>query len=141
MEIYLQVSASHPIDVVVCPVCLLNQFNRGDGKCRRCRNPLKVSYIELLLPTSLAYRDSESLLSMREELGRFIRKMRLRRGMTQAALASATGIHRTYISRAENGQVLPSIIGLIKIAGGLGIDKITLRLRGSDAQMPSALHA
>jgi transcriptional regulator with XRE-family HTH domain len=59
--------------------------------------------------------------------------MRSRLGMTQAALASATGLHRTYLSRVENGQVLPSIIRLIEIAGGLGIDKITLRIRSSDA--------
>ncbi len=43
--------------------------------------------------------------------------------MTQAALASATGIHRTHISRAENGQV-PSVIALIEIARGLGIEAI-----------------
>jgi transcriptional regulator with XRE-family HTH domain len=46
--------------------------------------------------------------------------MRLRRGISQANLASATGIHRTYLSRAENGQVLPSVTVLIEIAGALG---------------------
>ena len=131
LEIYLQVSASQPIDIVVCSVCHLTQFNRGDGKCRRCHNPLKVVYMELVLPTLHAYCNSQSLLSMRRDLGRFIRKMRLRRGMTQTALASATasGISRTYLSRVENGRVLPSTIALIDIAGAIGIDKITLRIR------------
>jgi transcriptional regulator with XRE-family HTH domain len=53
--------------------------------------------------------------------------------MTQAALASATmtGISRAQLSRVENGRVLPSVIALIQIAGALGIDKITARIRSS----------
>ena len=72
---------------------------------------------------------------MRKDLGRFIRRLRLRRGMTQATLASATvtGISRTYLSRVENGRVLPSFLALIEIAAVLGIDKITLRIRSSEA--------
>jgi DNA-binding XRE family transcriptional regulator len=125
---------SQPIDIVVCGVCHLTQFNRGDGKCRRCHNPLKVIYIELVLPTPLAYRNSQHMLSMRKDFGRLIRKMRLRRGMTQATLASATtGISRTYLSRLENGRVMPSVIVLIKLAAPLGIDKVTLRMRSSVA--------
>ena len=134
VENYLHVSAFHPIDAVICPACQLNQFNRGNGKCRRCHRPLGLAYIELLLPTPLACRNSQGLLSIREELGRFIRRMRSRRGMTQATLASATGdISRTYLSRLENGHVLPSVVALIEIAGVLGIDKITLRIRSSGA--------
>jgi len=134
VENYLHVSAFHPIDAVICPFCQLNQLNRGNGKCRRCHRPLKVGYIQLILPTPLDCRESQGLLSIREELGRFIRKMRSRRGMTQASLASATGsISRTYLSRLENGHVLPSVVTLIEIAGVLGIDKITLRIRSSGA--------
>ncbi len=130
----MHISAFHPIDAVICPFCHLNQFNRGNGKCRRCNRPLGVAYIELLLPTPLACRDSQGQLSIRKELGRFIRKMRSRRGMTQATLASATGgISRTYLSRFENGHALPSVVTLIEIAGALGIDKITLRIRSSGA--------
>lgn len=138
MEIHLHVSASHPIDVIKCPACHRNQFNRS-GKCTCCRSPLGVGYIELLLPTPPACRDFQGLLSMRKELGRFIRRMRSRRGMTQTTLASATatGISRTYLSRVENGRVLPSIIALIGIAGALGIDKVTLRVR-SEAKAPSS---
>lgn len=51
--------------------------------------------------------------------------------MTQAMLATLTGIHRTYLSRAERGQVIPSIIALMQIAGALGVDKVMLRVRGS----------
>lgn len=40
------------------------------------------------------------------------------------------GIHRAYLSRAERGQVLPSVIALIQIFGALGVDKILLRVHG-----------
>jgi DNA-binding XRE family transcriptional regulator len=136
MENHLHISGFHLIDVVICPICKLHQIN----KCRRCNSPLGVgSIIELLLPTPPACRDSKGLLSMRKELGGFIRRMRLRRGMTQTALASATatGISRTALSRVENGQVLPSVIALIGIAGALGVDKVTLRVR-SEAKTPSS---
>ena len=49
--------------------------------------------------------------------------------MTQAALASSTGNHRTYLSLAERGQVMPSVIALLQIVSALGADKILLRMR------------
>jgi DNA-binding XRE family transcriptional regulator len=139
MENHLHVSAFHPIDAVKCPVCHLNQFNR-DGKCGRCLSSLKVGYIELFLPSPLACCDSQGLLAIREELGRLIRRMRLRRGMTQTALASATAtsISRTGLSRVENGRVLPSVMALIGIARALGIDKVTLRARSEAKTLPSS---
>jgi transcriptional regulator with XRE-family HTH domain len=67
--------------------------------------------------------------AVRLEVGKLIRKLRSRRGITQAALASLTNIHRTYISRVEHGQVMPSVIAMMQIAGALGGDKLVLRLR------------
>jgi transcriptional regulator with XRE-family HTH domain len=57
--------------------------------------------------------------------------LRFRRDITQAELASLTGIHRTYLSRAERGQVMPSIIALLQIARALDVDKLLLRVRSS----------
>jgi transcriptional regulator with XRE-family HTH domain len=51
--------------------------------------------------------------------------------MTQAELASLTEINRTYLSRAERGKVMPSVVAMMQIAGALGVDKILLRVRGS----------
>ena len=118
-------------DVVVCPVCQLSQFERGNSKCRRCHHSLGITYIELSISNTLDRLDSQFLNSVRREVGELIRRLRSRRGMTQAALASLTGIHRTYLSRAERGQVMPSIIALMRIAGSLGVDKIPLRVRSS----------
>jgi transcriptional regulator with XRE-family HTH domain len=40
-----------------------------------------------------------------EELGREVRRMRMARGLTQAALAGAAGISRTTLNQFENGVV------------------------------------
>lgn len=113
---------------VVCPVCRLSQFECRNGRCRRCHHSLGVSYFELLLSDVLTPVNSQRLAAMRIEVGRLIRRLRAGRGMTQAALASLTGIHRTYLSRLEHGQVMPSAISLMRILGALGVDKILLRM-------------
>ena len=89
-----------------------------------------IAYIELFL-SDLPSHDSQRLIPLRKELGLLIRRLRSRCDMTQATLASLTGIHRTYLSRAERGQVMPSVITLMQIAGALGVDKILLRVRSS----------
>jgi DNA-binding XRE family transcriptional regulator len=92
---------------------------------------LGITYIELSLSDKPVFIDHQSLSAIRIEVGRLIRRLRSRNGMTQAMLATLTGIHRTYLSRAERGQVIPSIIALMQIAGALGVDKVMLRVRGS----------
>jgi len=119
----LQVSTSR--GAVVCPACRRSSFERGNGQCPGCQNSLGFTYLELLPGSS----DSQGLVPSRAEVGTLIRRLRSRRGMTQAVLASLTGINRTYISRAERGQVLPSIIVLTRIAGAMGVDKFLLRVR------------
>ena len=136
-ENHLRVSAIRPIDTTTCPICEFHIANR----CPRCNSPLNASgYIfELLLPSPRTCRDSQGRLSVRQELGRFIQKARVKRGMSQLALASATaaGISRTGLSRVENGRVLPSVIALIGIAGALlGGDKVTLRVRSETKTPP-----
>lgn len=121
-------------DTVICPVCQLSQFERGNGKCRRCHHSLGIAYIELFLSSPGASRDSQYMIATRKELGGLIRRLRTRCGITQAELAALTGIHRTYLSRAERGQVMPSVVALMQIASALGVDKLLLRLRSSSIQ-------
>jgi transcriptional regulator with XRE-family HTH domain len=71
------------------------------------------------------------VVAIRKEVGGLIRRLRSRREITQAALASLTGINRTYLSRAERGKVMPSIIALMQIAHALEVDKVLLRVRSS----------
>src|ERR1700731_393874 len=118
-------------ETLVCSGCQLSQFERGNARCRRCQRSLGFSYIEIFLPDPLTPLNSQRQIAARLEVGRLIRRLRSRRGITQAALASMTGIHRTYLSRAEHGQVLPSVVALMQILRALGVDKMLLRVRSS----------
>jgi DNA-binding XRE family transcriptional regulator len=118
-------------ETVVCPACELKQFERGNGKCRRCRRPLGVTYIEIYLPKYLANLTPQTVVAFRQEVGGLIRRLRSRREITQTDLATLTGIHRTYLSRVERGRVMPSITALIQIAHALEVDKVLLRVRSS----------
>ena len=53
---------------------------------------------------------------LRERIGTRLRKIRLRRGMTLAAVATATGIGASHLSRVESGQASTDIAQLLKLA-------------------------
>jgi DNA-binding XRE family transcriptional regulator len=119
-------------EIIVCSNCHMRQLERerGNGRCCRCHHSLGFSYIEFVVPALAGCPDTQSLVATRVELGRLMRRLRFRRGLTQAALAdSLSGIHRTYLSRAERGRVMPSIISLMRITRALGVDKVLLRVR------------
>jgi DNA-binding XRE family transcriptional regulator len=109
---------------IVCSFCHLKQFEHGTGRCRRCHRSLGFTYIELDLSA-----DQQHPQIRRREMGRLLRFLRSRYGVTQSELASRTGIHRTYLSRVECGRIIPSLIVLMQIARALGIDKIVARIR------------
>lgn len=113
------------------PECQLKQWERSSGKCRRCHKSLGVMFLEIYLPSSVLPLTPQKEVVIRKQVGSLIRRLRSRREITQAALASLTGIHRTYLSRAERGQVMPSIVTLIQIARALEVDKVLLRVRTS----------
>jgi len=109
---------------LVCPFCSLKQLERTDGKCARCRQPMGFTYLELHLTNSCDIQSETSKCA-----GLLLRALRLRRGLTQASVASLAGIHRTYLSRSERGKVMPSPVTLLRIAGAVGVDKVMLRMR------------
>lgn len=125
-------------DVIICPVCQLSQYERGDSRCRRCHHRLGTTYIAVFLSNPLTPLNSQYITAIQTEVGGLIRRLRTRRGVTQAELASLTGIHRTYLSRTERGRVMPSVITLMQIVHALGVDKVLLRVRISSIQ-PRAL--
>lgn len=101
-------------DVVVCPYCQLSQFEPGNGKCRRCHHRLGLlTYVEFFLSEPLHFPGHQAQPAVQMEVGGLIRKLRSRRGMTEAALASLTGIHRTYLSAAEHGRLPPSAMFIL----------------------------
>jgi DNA-binding XRE family transcriptional regulator len=123
--------ASQLRDFVICPVCQLRQFERGHATCVRCHCSLGITYIDIFTVNPQAGLYCGKPIDAQIRVGGIIRRLRLRRGITQAVLASLTGIHRTYLSRAERGRVLPSVFTLMQIASALGVDKISLRIRNA----------
>jgi transcriptional regulator with XRE-family HTH domain len=55
------------------------------------------------------------------DLGRAIRDIRKKAGLTQEKLAEASGLHFTEISHLEAGRRNPKLDTLKAVAGGLGV--------------------
>lgn len=53
------------------------------------------------------------------DIGPRIKRRRLERGLTQAALASKVGIHRVYLAHVEDGRKTPSLGVLQRVAKAL----------------------
>jgi len=54
--------------------------------------------------------------------GNRVREVRASSGLTQEALAEATGLHATFISNVERGYRVPSLPTVLKLARGLKVD-------------------
>ena len=60
-----------------------------------------------------------------QAFGLTVRRIRLKRGLSQQAVADKSGYHRTYIGLLERGQKSPSLRTIFNIA-------ITLQVKPSD---------
>ena len=60
-------------------------------------------------------------MSSGKKLGENLRKIRLKKNMSQGDLATALSVDRAYISNIENGRMNPTLSTLEKIAGVLKI--------------------
>ena len=58
---------------------------------------------------------------MHKRLAFNVRRIRVRKGVSQQQLASLTGIERSYLSRLEHGNANPSLTTLERIASALGV--------------------
>lgn len=64
-----------------------------------------------------------------KDVGKRIKKWRIKRGMSQEELAHKTGLYRTYIGHLENARYSPSAYYLYKIAKVLRVEISELLIR------------
>ena len=81
---------------------------------------------EMRTPQDPAPLDQYEKTTAAARVGHRIRKIRLARGMTQAALGAAVGLDANRIQKYENGYRKPKAGLLKKIAGVLGVNPLAL---------------
>jgi len=57
----------------------------------------------------------------RVAFGAALRAARVAQGLTQENLAARSGLHLTYVNRAENGRVSPSLDAIVLLARAVGL--------------------
>ena len=122
-------------ETATCPHCQLCQYasasgeNVAAGVCRRCGKPLGVVYY--------AFEPAPDRASIQRTIGAFLRRLRLRRKISQYVLASRVAIHRTQVCRAEHGYSA-NLTMLFKaaLAMDLEIDRIFVRVRDRQIRKP-----
>ncbi len=76
-------------------------------------------------------------MDMRRLVGRNVRQIRIRRGLTQEQLAERSGFSQQYISGLENGLRNPTIVSIYEIAQALEVSHMDL-VRPSRSRSPVA---
>ena len=54
-------------------------------------------------------------------LGRAVREVRARRGLSQETLGFRAGLHRNYVGAVERGEINPTLKTLIALTDGLAV--------------------
>jgi len=65
-------------------------------------------------------------MDMRVLVGENVRKVRLKRGLTQERFAEKSGFSQQYLSSLENGRRNPSIVTIYELAAALGVSHLEL---------------
>jgi transcriptional regulator with XRE-family HTH domain len=65
-------------------------------------------------------------MDMRRLVGRNVREIRLKKGLTQEQFADISGFSQQYISSLEQGRRNPTIITLYELAAALGVSHMDL---------------
>ena len=65
-------------------------------------------------------------MDMRVLIGENVRKVRLKRGLTQERFAEKSGFSQQYLSSLENGRRNPSIVTVYELATALGVSHLEL---------------
>ena len=65
-------------------------------------------------------------MDMRVLVGENVRRIRLRRGLTQEQFAEQSGFSQQYLSTLERGRRNPSIVTIYELASALGVSHLEL---------------
>jgi transcriptional regulator with XRE-family HTH domain len=65
-------------------------------------------------------------MDMRKLVGRNVRKIRLRKSLTQEQFAEKSGFAQQYISGLEKGRRNPTIVTIYELAQALGVSHMDL---------------
>lgn len=65
-------------------------------------------------------------MDMRRLVGRNVRRIRTRKGLTQEQLAERSGFSQQYISGLEKGQRNPTLVTVYELAQALGVSYLDL---------------
>lgn len=65
-------------------------------------------------------------MDMRRLVGRNVRRLRVKKGLTQEQFAERSGFSQQYISSLENGRRNPTVVTLYELAEALGATPVEL---------------
>ena len=65
-------------------------------------------------------------MDMRKLVGRNVRRIRQKRGLTQEKFAEISGFSQQYLSSLENGRRNPTVVTIYELATALGVSHMEL---------------
>jgi hypothetical protein len=123
-------------EVAVCPCCRLHQYATASGQsvgsaiCRRCGQPLGFAYYKFQPSRVWGSGLLPDRNSIQRSIGAFVRRLRLRRKISQEMLGRRLAMHRTVVSRFEGGRCMNlAILFRAALALDLEIDEVFVRVR------------
>lgn len=123
-------------ETAICPSCHLHQFAVASGhhaasaKCCRCGRPLGIAYYRFQTSAAGAKGGMPDRVAIQRSIGAFVRRLRLRRHVSQEELAGRMAMHRTVITKVEGGH-FQNLAILLQAAAALDleIDQVFVRVR------------
>ena len=102
-------------EAISCRRCNTRQYPK-DSKCVRCHCNLGVDYVTFEIGAALDPRSENYHKQLARWMGGLLRSLRKRHGFCQSQLAKmATGMDRSYLSKAESGLALLPLSKLLPI--------------------------
>jgi transcriptional regulator with XRE-family HTH domain len=109
-------------EVMRCEYCRLLQYRTTNSLCRRCYKPLDFEEPEQLAPQLVTSQPVPNSGDAGSQVAAQVRDLRRARHLSQRQLAGRMRVPRGYISKIENGNVVPTLDSLERLAIALGAE-------------------